>query len=83
MNGEFIGKENFDIDVNPSEEFLIGAGGNERPVHTYLFQGKIDEVRLYDRVLDEDEIAAVMESDSLAVEAVDKLAITWGDLKAK
>ena len=44
INGEFIGEENFDIDVNPSEEFLIGAGGNERPVHTYLFKGKIDEV---------------------------------------
>ena len=39
--------------------------------------------RLYDRVLDEDEIAAVMESDGLAVEAVGKLAITWGKLKAK
>ena len=31
--------------------------------------------------LDEDEIAAVMESESLAVEAVGKLATTWGELK--
>ena len=81
VNGKFIGEQNFDIDVNPNEEFLIGAGGNERPVHTYLFKGVIDEVRLYDRVLDEDEIAAVMESDSLDVEAVGKLAMTWGKLK--
>ena len=43
----------------------------------------IDEVRLYDRVLSEDEIAAVMESDSLAVEPSGKLAVTWGQLKAK
>ena len=81
VNGEFIGEENFEIDVNPNEEFLIGAGGNERPTHTYLFKGIIDEVRLYNRVLDADEIAAVMESESLDVQPVGKLAITWGQLK--
>ncbi len=83
VNGEFAAEQNFDISVNPNEEFLIGAGGNERAQHTYLFKGIIDEVRLYDRVLDEDEIAAVMESDSLDVEPSGKLALTWGQLKAK
>lgn len=83
VNGEFIGEENFDISINPNEEFLIGAGANETANHNYRFVGKIDEVRLYDRVLDEDEIADVMESESLAVEATGKLALTWGQLKAK
>ncbi|MDE0318198.1 MAG: LamG domain-containing protein [Candidatus Poribacteria bacterium] len=83
VNGEFIGEENFDISVNPNEEFLIGAGANETANHNYFFKGIIDEVRLYDRVLDEKEIAAVMESDSLDVEPSGKLALTWGQLKAK
>ena len=83
VNGEFAAEQNFDISVNPSEEFLIGAGANETANHNYFFNGIIDEVRLYDRVLTEAEIAAVMDSDSLAVEASDKLAITWGQLKSK
>lgn len=83
VNGEFAAEQNFDISVNPEEEFLIGAGANETANHNYRFVGKIDEVRLYDRVLDEDEIASVMESDSLDVEASGKIAVTWGQLKAK
>ena len=47
----------------------------------FLFKGKIDDVRLYDRELDEDEIALVMESEATAVKALGKLAITWGQLK--
>ncbi len=83
VNGEYIGEENFDISVNPDEEFLIGAGANETPSHNYRFLGLIDEVRLYDRVLTEDEIAAVMDSESLDVEPSGKLAITWGQIKTK
>ncbi|MDE0483991.1 MAG: LamG domain-containing protein [Candidatus Poribacteria bacterium] len=83
VNGELAGERDSKPNFNSKQEFLIGAGGNERAVHTYLFKGIIDEVRLYDRVLDEDEIAAVMESDSLDVEPSGKLALTWGQLKAK
>lgn len=83
VNGEFIGEENFDIDVNPNEEFLIGAGANETANHNYRFLGLIDEVRLYNRVLNEDEIAKVMDSESLDVEPAGKLAMTWGQLKVK
>ena len=83
VNGEFVGETNAAITINSQQEFLIGAGANERATHEYLFKGIIDEVRVYDRALDEDEIAAVMESESLAVEASDKLAVTWGKLKAK
>lgn len=83
VNGEFVGETASDIVLNSSQEFLIGAGQNEGANHNFLFKGKIDEVRLYDRALDENEIAAVMESDSLAVEPSGKFATTWGQLKAK
>ena len=83
VNGEFVGETASDIVLNSSQEFLIGAGQNEGANHDFLFKGKIDEVRLYDRVLDENEIAAVMESESLVVEPSGKLAVTWGQLKAK
>ena len=83
VNGELEGETASALIVNPSQEFLIGAGANETANHNYRFVGLIDEVRLYDRVLDENEIAAVMESDSLVVEPSGKLAVTWGQLKAK
>jgi hypothetical protein len=83
VNGELVGEKNSKIILNTKQEFLIGAGGNEIAAHQYLFKGKIDEVRLYDRPLDEKEIAAVMESEGLAVEAEGKLALTWGQLKTK
>ncbi len=83
INGELAGEKDAGPIFNTQQEFLIGAGANERAAHEYLFKGKIDEVRVYNRELDENEIAAVMESDSLAVEPSGKLAITWGQLKAK
>ncbi|MDE0318197.1 MAG: LamG domain-containing protein [Candidatus Poribacteria bacterium] len=83
VNGEFVGEQNFEIAVNPEQEFLIGAGANETANHNYFFRGKIDEVGIYDRVLTEAEIAAVMESNPTAVEASGKIAVTWGQLKAK
>ena len=83
VNGELVGETASALIINPSQEFLIGAGANETANHNYRFVGLIDEVRLYNRELDEDEIAAVMESDSLAVEPSGKLAVTWGQLKAK
>ncbi len=83
VNGELIGESDSDPNFNSRQEFLIGAGANERANHEYLFKGIIDEVRLYNRVLGEKEIAAVMESESLDVKASGKLAVTWGHLKAK
>ena len=83
VNGELAGEKDANPNFNDQQEFLIGAGANERAAHEYLFKGIIDEVRLYSRVLDEDEIAAVMESESLSVEASGKIAVTWGQLKSK
>jgi len=83
VNGELVGEEDAELSLNTAQEFLIGAGANETPNHNYFFKGKIDEVRLYNRVLDNKEINAVMESDSLDVKASGKIAVTWGHLKAK
>ncbi len=47
-----------------------------------LFLGIIDEVRIYDRALNEDEIEQNMSAEGLAVEgSTDKLASTWGRIK--
>ena len=83
VNGKFAGEDNFEISVNPNEEFLIGAGANETANHNYRFLGRIDEVRLYNRVLTEKEIAAVMDSESLDVEPLGKIAVTWGKIKSR
>ena len=50
----------------------------------YVFAGIIDEVRLWNRALSEDEINTFMDQgvEALAVEAVGKLSTTWSRLKA-
>ncbi len=83
VNGEFAAEQKFEIVVNPEEELLIGAGANETANHNYFFNGTIDEVQIYNRVLTDDEIATVMSGPVTAVEALDKLAVTWGQLKTK
>jgi len=48
------------------------------------FNGAIDEVQVWDRALDEDEILISMEDiSSVAVNTSGKLASTWGKLKSK
>ena len=50
----------------------------------YVFAGIIDEARLWNRALSEDEINTFMDQgvDALDVEAAGKLSTTWGRLKA-
>ena len=45
--------------------------------------GMIDNVRIYDRILEEDEVKQNFESqsDQLPVEPAGKLSTTWGHLK--
>lgn len=83
VNGELVGERDSALTVNPDQEFLIGAGANETANHNYFFNGIIDEVRIYDRELNADEIPAVMNTDATAVEASGKIAVTWGQLKVK
>ncbi len=84
VNGELVGeRSDAALSINTVQEFLIGAGANETANHNYRFRGMIDEVCLFDRVLDENEISAVMEANPTAVEASGKIAVTWGQLKTK
>ena len=59
-------------------ERRIGSEHNGR-----FLNGMVDNVRIYDRVLTEDEVMQNFEakSDTLPVEPADKLSTTWGALK--
>ncbi len=47
-----------------------------------LFRGIIDEVRVYNQALSEEEINQNMKAEGLAVEGpTDKLTVTWGEMK--
>ena len=43
----------------------------------------IDELYVYDRALDDEEVSGVMEGDLLPVEPQEKLATTWGKMKTR
>ncbi len=81
VNGEHIGEMDSPISLNTRQEFLVGAGANERANHEYLFKGKIDEVRVYNRELSQNDVELVMESELADVYASGKLAMTWADIK--
>ena len=59
------------------DPLYIGArGGTQR-----FLTGALDEIKVYDYALSEDEILQDMETPTV-VEAQDKLAVTWGTIKA-
>jgi hypothetical protein len=79
MAGEFGGK-NAPPGKADTADVLVGRTheGNRE------FLGLIDEVRIWNRALDEDEVIEQMESGYLEIFAVDpkqKLTTTWGHLK--
>ena len=85
VNGKLAGKKTATLVPNTAQEFLIGAGANER-THEYFFKGKIDDVIVYDRELNRNEITEIMRlggKSFLPVEPSDKLVMTWGKLKLR
>ena len=63
------------------EHFWIGR---RRPRPTRAFKGIIDEVRVYNRALNDAEIKQNFAvKDNLAVEPGQKLALTWGGVKVE
>jgi len=58
--------------------------GQDCDRENYIFEGIIDEVRLWNRALSEEEINTFMDQgvEALAVEAAGKISTTWGRLKA-
>ena len=52
------------------------SGGN----HHYI--GVMDEVAVFNRVVDEDEVQDIMEGNVIAVKPVESLSTTWGSIKS-
>lgn len=81
----FDGEIHFDSSVsgelNETDEALhIGDANNER-----YFNGLIDEVRIYNRALSEDEVLQNfgVKLNALAVESTHKLTVLWSDIKTQ
>ena len=65
-----------------NEPVIIGGTGNNGIINRDEFNGFIDELRIYDHFLTEDEVQESMERTE-AVEPGDKLAVTWGELRTE
>lgn len=78
VDGELVAEGNAGTTPELMNERRIGSEHDGR----YLI-GMIDNVRIYDRILEEDEVMQNFESksDQLPVEPAGKLSTTWGHLK--
>ena len=66
--------------ITDVEKFLIGKGAKDNESRSW--EGLIDEIHLYDRVLEDGEIADLASGLNVTpVEARGKLATLWGSLK--
>ena len=84
VNGEFIGEQPENFKWPKFKEAAIYIGAGENPNLHKVEDAIIDEVVIYAKALTEDEVQESMDLSVpgvLAVEARDKLAVTWGDLK--
>ena len=78
VDGELVDEGVAGAEPEQMNERRIGSEHDGR-----FLIGMIDNVRIYDRVLDEDEVMQNFESksDQLPVEPAGKLSTTWGTLK--
>ena len=82
IDGERIRKHSimeFDDFMPFTEPVYLGAGNNHGKAEAF-FNGIIDEVRIYNRPLTQDEVNQNFEI-GLSVEATEKLPIVWATLK--
>ena len=78
INGELDSKKDFEGDLKHNgENFWMGA----RKVGGLQYNGLIDELRIYNRGLSQDEIKNNLDATGLAVEPNNKLPLTWGIIK--
>jgi len=71
-----------DTDVNTESPLHIGKSHQDGNDARRFFKGIIDEVSIYNRALDGDEIEHNRTAEGLAVEpSTEKLALTWGQIK--
>lgn len=78
VNGELMDTVNAGGEPNNLTHLRIGSEHDGR-----YFPGILDEVRLYNRALDEEEMEQnfAVKRNSLAINATNKLAATWGTIK--
>ena len=78
VDGDLVAEGPAGAQPENMDERRIGSEHDGR-----FLNGMIDNVRIYDRVLTEDEVMQNFEakSDNLPVEPADKLSTTWGALK--
>ena len=84
IDGKFIGSKDENIVFQKWEQAEIFVGAGEGPNTHPIEDAIIDEVVIYSKALSENEVKASMElgvAGVLAVEAENKLAVTWGQLK--
>ena len=66
--------------ISGATKFLVGRGGKDNGGTSW--RGLIDDLRIYNRVLDDKEIASLAAA-ALPVEPTGKLATIWANLKQK
>ncbi len=85
VNGELDGRDKPEGSLEPNTNpVTIGAERGEQGSLGLLYDGLIDEFRIWNRALSENEIKAsmAMGTDKLfPVELLDNLATTWGSIK--
>ena len=84
IDGERIHRHStteFDDFMPFTEPVYLGAGNNRGEAEAF-YNGIIDEVRIYNRPLTEDEVSQNFEI-GLSVEAAEKLPVVWGNLKTQ
>ncbi len=79
VDGELVAEGAGGSNPENMDERRIGSEHDGR-----FLDGKVDEVRIYDRILTADEVAQNFATDSntMAVDPAGKAAATWGRLKA-
>lgn len=83
VDGAFVvEEENNAFSTNVDNDVNLDIGGRGPAGAPIPWEGLIDEVRIYNRVLDEDEVKQNFVAEGLAVTgSAEKLALTWGGIK--
>lgn len=79
LNGEVKAEMNASVAIPANaSSFVIGGTQESRD----WFDGMIDEVKLYNRGLTEDEVQRAMERSDTLVAPAGSIAVTWGNIKS-
>ena len=82
VDGELVvesGQQSGDINYPPNGFLTIGTYKDDNEHDP--FAGKLDEIRLYERALSEEEVLQNMEANGLSVKPFGKLSLSWGGIK--